>query len=323
MSFGAHSGRRSVRRTRRLRGHRRQGERRDQGVKKRAVDLMKRPRRAVIDAGLLIDATIGWFLLQRDWSGTRSAPEPTFAISRPTRTREPLSIICVAHLHASTYGLAELAAAVEKDLREGQRAEFYETMLRPLLSEPGAPGIRDTIGLQALITQAAEGGVLSIGLPDIAAWELARRLRVPGDRGRTPGQICARSGIDTGARRGCSRAQGHEGRSSAWGCVRCTRSPSRGPCESARRERRRLGPPGGTSNEARGKAVPQPANGVAGAPSLTEQSPSLVPAEVLAIAKRANDRLARRRRADLPGVQAAVAAEVRAPLRLEAPPSAT
>ncbi len=161
---------------------------------------MKRPRRAVIDAGLLIDATIGWFLLQRDWSwnSIRTRTHVRY-LSSDEDTRAVVHYLQVAHIHASTYGLAELAAAVEKDLREGQRAEFYETMLRPLLSEPGAPGIREHHrSARALITQAAEGGVLSIGLPDIAAWELARRLRVPlvTEDGRL-GQICARSGIDT------------------------------------------------------------------------------------------------------------------------------
>ena len=50
----------------------------------------------------------------------------------------------VARIHASTYGLAELSAAAEKDLKDQRlRGEFYETVLLPLLALPSQPGIRE------------------------------------------------------------------------------------------------------------------------------------------------------------------------------------
>jgi hypothetical protein len=50
----------------------------------------------------------------------------------------------VSHLQVSPHALAELSAAVERDLQGDQvRAQFYETMLLPILATSGAIGVRE------------------------------------------------------------------------------------------------------------------------------------------------------------------------------------
>jgi len=161
---------------------------------------LKRPRRAVIDAGLLIDATMGWFLLQRDWSwiSIRTKTRVRY-LSSADEIRVIVQYLQSARLHASTYGLAELGAAVEKHLPERERAEFYETMLSPLLDPPGTPGVREHHRpAKTLIAEGAAVKALPFGLPDIAAWELARRMCLPlMTEDRRLAELCSRSGIDT------------------------------------------------------------------------------------------------------------------------------